>query len=219
MALFSAFLVACGDEKETSAPDPAQLLQRSIAATRDVKTFHFKLSHENGATPMPLGLQLTNAEGDVAVPDRLAADVRAKASSITASLKVVSIGDRTWITNPFTRRWQQLPNASLRDIADPARLVTSVLGGLTQPAYAGTEEVEGTQTYHLTSTVDAAKLAGALPGEPGNVAKVDLWLGRSDSLPRRVKLSGRLAASEPENIVRDIYLSKFNAAVDIQPPE
>ena len=159
LASFCLSVPACGDDTKASRPDAAQLLQRATAATQAVKSFHFKLSHENGATPMPLNLQLTSAEGDVVVPDRLQADIRAKASSLSASLKVVSIGDRTWITNPFSRRWQLLPNASLRDIADPARLVTSLLSGLSEPAFVGQDEVEGTKTHHLTATVDAAALA------------------------------------------------------------
>ena len=69
---------------------------------------------------MPLNLELVSAEGDVVVPDKLAADVKSEgARRINVSVKVIGIGDKTWVTNPFTRNWQSLPGATLKDIADP----------------------------------------------------------------------------------------------------
>ena len=84
---FLAVLAACGGGGDTPPPaDPEQVLRRAAERLKDVKSFHFSLGHENGTTAMPLNLDLVSAEGDVAVPDRLAADVVAKASGVTRVL-------------------------------------------------------------------------------------------------------------------------------------
>ena len=88
-------LIACsgdGTEPDTTV-DPATLLQRAAAAVQDAGTFHFKLTHENGTTPLPLNLQLVSAEGDFQVPDKLAGGrSSAKApGGINVSVKVIAI--------------------------------------------------------------------------------------------------------------------------------
>ena len=214
---------ACGGDGErspTEGPSAQELVQRAASATKALKSFHFRLSHENGGTPMLLGLELTSAEGDVGVPDKLAADVRAKAAGVNVSVKVVGIEQKTWITNPFSRRWQLVPGASVRDIADPVGLVNAVLGSLTGVRSEGEAGLDGTKTYRLSGQIDASSLREALPSaQSGYTAKVEAWIGQTDSLPRRVRLSGQLSKDEPKDIVRQIDLSRFDAPVDIKPPE
>jgi lipoprotein LprG len=216
-------ITACsgGDDKPQPADqDPQAILEQASTALAGAKSFHFHLTHENGATPMPLNLQLTEAEGDVAVPDKVAADVKAKAASITASVKVIGIGDRTWITNPFNRQWQELPNTSVRDIANPAALVKSVIADVQDAKLEGQGELDGVKTYQISGTIDSAALDAALPNvEAGLPVTVQVWVGVDDSLPRRARVIGRLSQDEPENIVRQIDLSKFNAAVTITQPQ
>jgi hypothetical protein len=196
------------------------LVQRAASATKALKSFHFRLSHENGGTPMLLGLELTSAEGDVSVPDRLAADVRAKAAGVNVSVKVVGIEQKTWITNPFSRRWQLVPGASVRDVADPVALVNAVLGSLKGVRSEGAAEIDGSKTYRVSGQIDASSLKDALPSaQAGYAANVEAWIGEKDSLPRRVRLSGQLSKDEPKDIVRQIDLSRFDAPVDIKPPE
>ena len=213
-------ILACGggDQEELPALQAEDVLSRTVAAVAGLQSFHFRLSHENGTTAMPLNLQLVSAEGDVAIPDRLAADIRAKAGAISASVELISVGGRTWITNPFTRGWQRLPGLSVSDVADPAAIVGALAAGLQQVRLAGEDEVGGTTTYHLAGVVDSALLEDALgAAQSGFMVGVDLWVGR-DFLPRRARLSGRLAAGDPDNIVRQLDFSGFNAPVDIRPP-
>ncbi len=212
-------VVACGGGSKKGGPDAASVLGVSATATKAVTSFHFRLNHENGASAMPFNLQLVSAEGDVAVPDRLSADVKAKASSVSASLKVISIGDKTWVTNPFSRRWQFLPDARARDFANPELIVNTLLTDLANPELVGQSEIDGVKTYEIKGTLDSGFLQAALQSvQPGHPVTVQLWIGVSDSLPRRARISGRLSDGEAENIVRQVDLSKFNAKVDIQPP-
>jgi hypothetical protein len=219
-----ALALACGDGDDPEVPpeqgpDATAILNRSAAAVDKLTSFHFRLTHENGTTPMPLNLQLVSAEGDVAVPDRLQAEVRARAASVSVNLDVIGIADDTWVTNPFSRRWQELPGANINQIADPTRLVTTLLANLKEPAIAGQNEIDGTKSFKITGRIDSGVIEEALSAaEPGLPVSVELWIGIVDSLPRRARLTGRLAAPEPEDIVRQVDISRFNARVDIQPP-
>lgn len=216
-------LVACGggdsSESANTEKTATEILDDASKAAADVDSFHFKLSHQNGSTPLPLNLSLESAEGDIVVPDKLKADVKAEAAGINVSVKIIGIGNQTWVTNPFTRDWQRLSGTNIRDFADPAALVTGILPAVKDPQIAGLEEVDGTSTYKLTGTIDSAALSDSLGiAEPGQTVTVEAWIGVDDSLPRRVKLIGPLTDDEKDNVTRQVDLSRYNQPVDIQQP-
>lgn len=221
-ALFATLLIACGgdDDAVPTSQDPADLLAKAATATEALTSFHFKLTHQNGSTPLPLNLALETAEGNVVIPGRLAADVEAKAAgSIPVSVKVIAIDDETWITNPFTREWQRLPGAGVRDFADPETLVRALVDAIEDPRVDGGSEIGGVQTVKLVGSVDAGMLQDALGiARAGNVVTVEAWIGAEDSLPRRIRILGRLSSVEEENVSRQIDLSRFNQPVEINPP-
>jgi hypothetical protein len=214
---------ACGGDEdgdggaEISAEDA---LMRTEEAWQNVRSFHFRLTHENGSTEIPLNLQLTTAEGDFVLPDRLRAEVEAEAGNIDVSVNAIAIGDRTWITNPFTRRFQSLSGTiSLRDIFDPAELVATAIGSIRNATIVGQESVDGVPSYRIRGELDSAVLTEALGiVEPGQVLEVELWSGVEDGLPRQVRLEGPLNPDEEADIARELRLSRFNETVDIQPP-
>jgi hypothetical protein len=212
---------ACSDEKSADpGVRPEDVLARTETAWKAIRSFHFRLTHENGATEIPLGLQLATAEGDYVLPDKFQADVEAKAGSVPVSVKAVAIGNSTWITNPFTRRFQRLSGVSLSDILDPSQLVSTAVASIENASLSGQESVDGVDCYRLRGQVDSAALTAALSiAEAGQVLEVELWTGVDDALPRKVRLKGPLSPDEPATITRDFRFSKFNDTVTIQPPE
>jgi hypothetical protein len=216
----SLLILACGDDGDRrSGGDAANILASSVVAVQHVSSFHFELTHENGTTPMPLNLQLVSAEGDVVVPDRLEAEVKAKASAINVNIQVIGIGEQTWVTNPFTRRWQSLPGATLKDVADPSTLVVVLVQQLQDVEFTGNTDADGDHAFWLKGTLDSSAFEGTIPNATaGYPVSVDLWINSEDYLPRKARLTGRLSDAEPEDIVREIDFSRFNAGVEITAP-
>ena len=223
--LLALALVACGggsDSKPSAnAPSAADLLQKSGAATKAAKSFHFNFTQDANATmPMPLSFRLVSAEGDYAAPDRIKAGVKAKAASANVSVDVIGVGERTWITNPFTRKWQSLPDTTVADIADPSAIVGALLTGLKDPKVVG----ERTSTASRPTASPARSIPPSLRSafstvESGFTNNIDLWLGANDSLPRRARIAGQLYKDDPSNVTRQVDLTKYGTAVDIKAPE
>ncbi len=222
VVLASLLLLSCGsgDGKSSEDFDAQSVLNQAAERMRSAKTFHFKLTHENGTTRMPLNLELVSADGDVAVPDRLKADVEGKALGSKINVQIVGIGDKTWITNPFSRQWQQLPGVAVREVADPAALVAAVATRMTDVRGHGREKVGGVDSYVIQGRVDSGVLRSAIgSAREGLSVDVHVWVGVDDKLPRRVRIEGPLSSSEGKSIVRVLELSKYDAAVDIRAPE
>ena len=221
--LVLAIAAACGDGEEEQPqgvlPSPEEAVARLIERANAVKSFHFKLDHEGGLSPIPLNLKLKVAEGDIVVPDRLKADIEARAGSAVVRVQVIGIGERAWITNPFSRQWQELPSGvTIRNIFDPAAGIRAVAGALRGVRVAGGEVTDGVPTYRIEGDVDSGVLEAAAPiAEPGLSVHVTAWVDRDFTI-RRLRLEGPFSPGEPAGIARVLDLSRFDEPVEIEPP-
>lgn len=200
--------------------DAEEILEEAVQRTRELSSFHFVLTHENGSTPLPMNLNLISAEGDIVVPDRMRAVVDAEALGINVTVDVIGIESRTWVTNPFTRQWQELQNTNIRDFADPAALVSGLLPSIEDARLSEGGRIGGADTHRVTGTIPSEALRDALGiAEPGREVTVDAWIGKDDLLVRQVRLQGPLNDNEASNVVRQVVISRFNESVEIMPPE
>ncbi|HXH21131.1 MAG TPA: LppX_LprAFG lipoprotein [Dehalococcoidia bacterium] len=215
----TALAAACGgDGGDASGVSAQEVLSRAAQRFASVKTFHFRLEHENGATQIVFGLGIDTAEGDFVLPDRMSAEARGKLGPATVSVRLVAIGDRTWVTNPFSRQFERAPGSVL-DIIDPAALVAAVARSLRDAKVEGSDSVDGVRAYRVKGSMRTDDLAEGLSfGEPGRTVEVEVWVGRDDSLIRRARLKGPMAAGEADNIVRQLSLSRYDAPVTIEEP-
>lgn len=232
LALLALVLVAlplaaaCGGDGEEAGPTPATLpppeevLPKLVERVGAVKSFHFRLEHEGGLSPIPLGLKLKTADGDIVVPDRMQAELEAEAGGALVRVEVIGIGEEGWITNPFSREWQPLPEGTvISDIFDPAAGIKAVANSLQEVRVAAIEKVGGRETYLLEGQVDSGVLEAAAPiAEPGLTVTVKVWADVEDYTIRQVRLEGPFAPEEPVGIVRILFLSKFDEPVSIEPP-
>jgi hypothetical protein len=221
-----ALAAACGGGGEEASPTPATLpqadevLPKVVERVGALKSFHFRLEHENGLSPIPFDLKLKTAEGDVQVPDRMQAKLEADVAGALLRVEVIGIGEEGWMTNPFSHEWQALPEGtSISAIFDPAAGIQAVASSLQEVRVAGVEKVGGDNTYLLEGQVDSGVLEAAAPiAEPGLTVNVKVWVDVEDYTIRQVRLEGPFAPGEPENIVRILSLSKFDEPVSIEPP-
>jgi len=221
-----ALSAGCGGGGEEAAPTPAtlpqadEILPKMVAWAGAVKSFHFRLEHENGFSPMPMDLKLKTAEGDIQVPDRIKAKLDADVAGALLQVEVIGIGEEGWMTNPFSREWQPLPKGtSISAIFDPAAGIQAVARSLQEVRVVDVEKVGGSDTYLLEGQIDSGVLKAAVPiAEPGLTVNVKVWVDTKDYTIRQVRLEGPFAPGEPENIVRILFLSKFDEPVSIEPP-
>ena len=233
VALLALLASACGDDKDKKdggaatggrQPDPAVLATQAADAVEALKSFHFLLEHENGGSPIVLNLLMTRAEGDISKPDRLRADVEARATQLgnaNVKVKVFNVVNQGVISNPFTpQQYLPLPaNIRLADIVDPGAGAVAAMRSVKNPRITGEETIGGTKVWRLEGEIDAAALAEvASIAEPGYVVKGITWVGQNKPLVHRVRLEGPLGSKDPPNIVRKIELSKFDENVNIELP-
>jgi hypothetical protein len=213
-----AVLAACGGGSEDVAVDPTKLLADSAARMEGIQRFHYLLEHENGATAIVSGVQMTRAEGDVDGPERLSAAIAGRVATINIDTGIVILGDESWFQSPLTRRWER-QEISIDEVFDPRSGVVALMRKAQSPRVTGTERIENVEVHRLEATLASADLT-LLPGEPitGKTVKVVAWIGVEDPVVHRIELRGAAAVGEPENIVRRLTLTRFDEAFTIDPP-
>jgi hypothetical protein len=239
LALIALLAVACGKDKKTDTttaastaatatakrePDPAVLAKQAADQVEALKSFHFLLEHESGSSPIALSLNMTRAEGDIVKPDRLRADVDAKATQLggqNVKVKVISVSDKAVISNPFNpNQFVPLPGASrLADVFDPAAGTTAALRSVQNPKITGEETINGVKVWRLEGDVDAANLSAfASIAEPGYMVKGTAWIGQDTPYVYRIRMAGPLGSKDTPGVIRRIDLSKFDEPVTIEAP-
>ena len=203
--------------------NPEALLALSGERMAALKTFAFLLSHEGGGTDLGgnLSLVIEEAEGAVTWPKDLKLDVVGQAGSVVIKLSLISTGDATYMTNPFTGQWQEMEaDANPLGFFDPWSGIAAIMASVEQPAYRGVAAMQkGAQAHLLHGRLPAPALASLLGAAASEaVLDVELWLEVETLYLLRVVVQGRLTTAEDAGIVRTIILSDFDKPVEIEPP-
>ncbi len=230
-------LAACGGDGDASngdanrngngsePPDVAALLDTAVQQFAEVKSAHFALDFDGGSSPLEqLSIDMEAIEGDVIVPDRLRAEVQAKASQLggmNVTVEIVGVGADAWVTNPFDRTiWLPLEGGNpLNGLFNPTDGVAAVIRGTADPAVRGEDELEGMAMWMVEGTIDSGDLTAFLPtAEAGHAVTGTIWIGKADNVIYRIHLRGRLATVEPADILRRLNFSNFDNVDPIEPP-
>lgn len=230
VAVISCFaaLISCGanqPEVPTTTPppdpDPVAILVNAADRFEALEFFKFTMTHENGGTPIAFGLVMEDVTGDVAAPDRLQAAIGAFAGNLFFDVTLVAIGDRTFLTNPFTKEFEEIEGGVISSaLLDPTTGISGIIRDAVDPVLEGESEIEGVTTYHVTSVIDSAQLTSIAPSaEPGLPIEVGIWIGKDDSFVYKIHMFGPMSSDEEPNITRTIRPSDFDIPVEIAMPD
>ena len=197
-----------------TAPEAVELSRNAMAA---LVSFRFELTHDSGSTALAGGLELTRAGGVVA---QNGLDLEAEATIGRAFVRVeaIVIDDRTWMTNPLTGAWSEIPpEDSPFSFLDPVRLVADILGETQDAVFPEGPHSDGELT--ISGRIPAPTLA-ALVGtvDPDAVPAVTLTLDAETYLLKKIVIVGVTQPEDDEDTTRVITLSEFDTPVSLQPP-
>lgn len=205
---------ACGREAAEAPADLSYLLERAQAAMAAVDTASFEMTRA-GAPVTIEGLEFSSAVGRFAAPDSAEAVLSMRAGDITVQMGTISVGERTWLTNPLTGRWEELtPGTGF----NPAVLFdayggwVAMLADLRDPSFVGREG----GAHHLRGALPPARVELLTAGFAADQSVVvDLWLDEDSGRIRRLEMS---TAGEAGVSDWTITLSDYGEPVDIEPP-
>lgn len=207
---------------QLTAPDVAK---RAAARMAEVETFHFSVQPSGGKLNiglllnLPVPVLLTRIEGDIARPDQLHARVTTTIWGASAHLDMVRYQDQMYLNNPFTGKWEKLPQEVNRSSSpaiwfDPEQGLPALLAAL-EWYMVGFDEVQGELSYHLQARdVPGVNVTSS---DDESKAIIDIWIGMQTFLLYQVKVDER-ANGGKEATSWLLTLSAFDRPVVIMPP-
>ena len=208
----------CGESIAATPTPPAaeDLRDATVDRLRALSSVHFEISHVEGATVLGEGLLLNTVEGDAAFPDRASMRAAATAFNVPVEFGIVQIVDVTYFSGPFGDTWRIVEPGSLPfDFVGMHDSVANALAMATELAVAEADR----DAYVLTGRIFSQDIRGLVPNTPaGEPLELAVRVGRTDSLPRSVRLTGKLVAEDPPGMTRVLELRDYDREVSIQPP-
>jgi hypothetical protein len=222
-------LAGCGSgpAAPTATPEPEltseQILERASRRLAETGSVAFALHVEGDTFVDPLRtIRLLAATGDLQRPDRVATEFRAEVADRAITLQLVTVGDRTWLTNVLTGEWGPAPAefAYRPDVLfDTQEGLGPVMGKVTGVERLPDEDLDGRPVFHLRADVPDSVVGPltyyTLKGSP---VAVDLWIAQDTFDLLRARLSEPPAADRPNPAVWTLDLSDHGQQVSIEPP-
>lgn len=187
----------------------------------------FRMDEETFGTEFPVRFS-----GDFQLPDRASGKLQLALGLVLLQIDIVTIGEQAYITNPETGVWEQYP-LFLTGLPNPYDLVllppeTSRYSDI---RVVKDEIIDGIQTQHIRANLRANVLGGSYDN-----LFLDVWIGKDDSLTRRLTMAGEADVDEQDTaglasgalgaadiggkaeFTMTITYSDFNAPITIEPP-
>lgn len=215
-----AVAVACGGGgPAVPEPPPVGDLVAGVAeAMASVDTARFEMER-SGAPVTVSGIVFDSAVGVYRAPDASKTVLTGSGGDLAVELGTISIGERTWLTNPLTGRWEELePGTGFNPaiIFDTEVGWRAILHSLIEPRYEGGIGDGGEGRWLLTGTIPPERIATLTVGlvEPQPV-EVRLLVDPATDLLRRVEFSTEGDGGTTEWV---ITLAEFGEPVAVDPP-
>lgn len=221
-ALFSQ---ACGSASAPAMPvptatptpiNPQAILDDCGRTMAALKSYRFRIEHEGGSTPLNQGMSLTEASGEVAVPDKLALDFTGATGNFAVKGRIIAIGEDVYMTNPLTGEWHAAASAlSPLKFFAPSQGIAEILSQVRNPTLISHDD----GVFRIGGTLPASALA-PLFGEtkPQSSVDVTMTIDKAHLHLTRAELQGIITPTEPAGIKRAITLSNFNEPTGIEAP-
>ncbi len=206
------------------APKPTtqQLLTALQKNFRAVSSFHVVLLVQNPGAITQDQVQIRNANGDVVMPDKVKAQATVILSGQSVTVNLISVGDNQFITDPITGQWRIIKGVlDPRTLTNPDSGIISLVGKVQNVSQPTSDVVNNVPCWRITGQLDAKNLAFFTGGgvSAGTMLQTSACIGKGDSLPYQVSVTGQAAVGDSTQTARIFNISHYNEAITITAPQ
>ncbi|WP_376792435.1 LppX_LprAFG lipoprotein [Thermoflexus sp.] len=221
--VLGALLLGCWAPGRLPALSASEIMARSAEAMARMRSAHFVLERTGAPDYLDAArtMMLRWVEGDVVNPDAMQGVVRVFSLGVVTELRIVRLGDRTWIALAGVERWEELtPERGV--VMDPRWFFDAERGVPALMARAplrviGQEKLESGMAYHLQGELESGPLEEWSVGMIAGRLRVDMWVEGGTFRIRRARLV-ELESDPRDPTVWELTLSDFDRPIEIQPP-
>ncbi len=207
----------------TPLPDAKTIAKNSAEKLVAVNSLHFIIEIKQGRVDLYQGITLKKADGDFLRPDRFQAKLRIGIMAGQADAETIGVGNDEWLKAPplFTQWLLLPPDVGFKPdvLFDKDKGLGATASKLNDLKLAGSETIDGVDSWHLAGTVPGPDIAHLTANTLGkNEVLFDMWVSKADSLVRQVTFKEAGNADPKTASSWLITFSKFNEPVTVNKP-
>jgi LppX_LprAFG lipoprotein len=202
-------------------PTAQQLLTALQKNFRAVSSFHVVLQVQNPGAASANQIQINSADGDVLMPDKVKAQASVVLSGQSVTVNLISAGNNEYITDPITGQWRVVKGVlDPRTLTNPNTGLISLIGKIQHISSPVSDIVNNVPCWRVAGQLAAKNIAfftgGGVPA--GTMLQINACIGKLDSLPYQVTVTGDAAAGDTAQTAYDFALSQYNENISINAP-
>ncbi len=223
--LMAAMLLACSPPSDTPRPsptpvDPQAELRRTIDRLLALESVSFVLDQEVGVTTLSPGIEMNRAYGQVIVPGKFDVTVEAQAGNLYVELGMASVDGVTYMTNPLTGQWAEVPAESIPiNLLTLSTTLAGIVDAVQAPELLGETTLEGADVYHIRGGIRSEDLQELVPNAgAGYPVALEMWVEQESGILRKATITGQVNADDVADALRVLTLDGINRPITITPP-
>ena len=240
MMILVLVLAACNgdddDEGSDGEVDPTALLEDAAQQLDDTDAFEIVLEvsgapvfFDADAIGLDTPIQFRRAEGFVARPDALQANVTVLIEDSAVEIEVIAVAEDQYLFHPALTfgQWQAItfsPDFNPETLLEGEQSIAEALRTVQEVTYVGEADLDGLTVHHLQGQVEASQVkavtVGLIGTETGNV-QTDIFIrqdnGRLEQLVLEEPINPNIDPERPAVWAIGVY--DYGADVTITRPE
>ena len=217
--------------------DPKDILTKSVATLKDVKSFHLhaevsgtvKLDLSGSGNPAALDLKGTTADGDIDIANKKIHASFAAPALLGVTGEIIVIDKTTYtkvsLLGPnFSKTTSAAGSDPASAATDPQKAIDELNKFLNQPGVAPTkladEKCGDKDCYHVSLNLTSEQLSGVTgglsSGAPNGTGTVDVWVQKSDLRPAKLIINA--TSGDTGTVAVTMTLSNYDGPVTVTAP-
>lgn len=202
-------------------PTVKQLLTAVQKNFSKVTAFHVVMQVQDSGPAAPDQIQIRNATGNVVMPDKVKAQATVILSGQSVTVNLISVDGNQFITDPITGQWRVIKGVlDPRTLTNPKTGLISLISKVEKVTKPTSAIVNGNPCWRIRGQLDAKYIAfftgGGVPA--GTKLKTSACIGKLDSLPYQVIVTGRAAVNDTAKTSYRFDMTDYNQKVSITSP-
>jgi hypothetical protein len=236
IAAAALVLSACSSAASTAPAltDPKDILTKTVAALKDVKTMHLRADVTGSVKFDPTGsgsagaidLKGTTLEGDIDLGNKKLHLAFAAPGLMGVTGDLILIDQVSYVkVSLLGPKYSKSTSTDTSSPTDPQNLVNSVNEFLSKPGVAPTkladEKCGDQDCYHVSLNLTSDQLGSVIPSglesaAPTGSGTVDVWVRKNDLRPSKVNINA--TGGDMGTVAVALVFSAYDAAVTVNPP-
>lgn len=214
--IVSSLFFSCHKENVQEEITPEDIISQTLQSMKINNNFEFSLNHEKGVIDIGNNINLLSAKGKI-TENGISIDSESSLGRALIKTSAIVIGNRTWITNPITQSWVEIPsNESPLNFIDLDLLISEILADIKDI----TLNKQNIESYYISANSNSNSFTSLVGSVDQNKnVKIELEINKNSNLIKTVIIYGQVQKSDKKDFKRIIKFYNYGKINILSPPK